>query len=144
MWNKTGHILSTIFWGIFLAYLIDPLSSWFQNLYETRVPFLKKSKKGSRIFAVLSSLFFFLSLVTLGITLFSMNVFSYFQEVSWEDFTEKINGMGADTLIALQSCNLPRAYLIFLNQCVLRDASLFHHIPQIIVRNHSIQASLSA
>ena len=91
MWNKTGHILSTIFWGIFLAYLIDPLSSWFQNLYETRVPFLKKSKKGSRIFAVLSSLFFFLSLVTLGVTLFSMNVFSYFQEVSWEDFTEKIN-----------------------------------------------------
>lgn len=91
MWNKTSHIISTIFWGIFLAYLMDPLTSWFQNLYETRIPFFVKSKKRSRIFAVLSGLFFFLSLFALGITLFSMNVFSYFQEVSWEDFTGKID-----------------------------------------------------
>ena len=64
--------------------------------------------------------------------------------IAVENIAKNINGMCADTLITLQSCNLPWAYLIFLNQCVLCDAFLFHHIPQIIVRNHYIQASLSA
>lgn len=61
---------------------------------------------------------------------------SYFAS---KNFTENFDGMGTDTFVPLQSCNLPRADIILLDKSVLRNAFLFHNIPEIVIRNHDYQ-----
>ena len=47
--------------------------------------------------------------------------------------------MSANTLISLQSSNLPRADMVLFDKCVLRNAFLFHDTPEIVIRNHDYQ-----
>ena len=54
-----------------------------------------------------------------------------------------LDGMGADAFVSLQPGDLPGTDVIFFYKRVLRDSFLLQHIPQIIIRNHFIQASLS-
>lgn len=91
MWDKIGQILHPILLGIFLAYLMEPMTSWFEGQYENRFLFFQKRTRLCRTMAVLSCFLFFLAIFLLGITLLSMNLFYYFQAVSWEGFVDKIN-----------------------------------------------------
>ena len=57
------------------------------------------------------------------------NVFNF----TPKDFTENFDSMGADTFVSLQACNLSGADIILLYKCVLRNAFLFHNIPEVII-----------
>lgn len=63
---------------------------------------------------------------------FILDVFHNVADIAMQDFTEGFDGVGADTFVSLQARDLPRADMIILNQCVLRNPSLPHDIPQII------------
>lgn len=91
MFHKIGHILHPILLGIFLAYLMEPVTSWFQGWYKRHVTFFQKRSRLCRAAAVLSCFFFFFLLFLLGITLLSLNIVQYFKEVSWEGFVGKMN-----------------------------------------------------
>lgn len=91
MWDKIGQILYPILLGVFLAYLMEPVTSWFQERYENHFLIFHKKARVCRIVSVLSCFLFFLSIFFLVISLFSMNLFYYFQDVSWEEFLNKIS-----------------------------------------------------
>ena len=88
--HKFGNILHPILLGIFLAYLMEPMTSWFQTRYQAHVPFLKKRPRLLRAAAVLSCFLFFLSILCLGGALLSWNLVHYFKELSWENFIAKM------------------------------------------------------
>ena len=67
------------------------------------------------------------------------NIFHNVTDFAVENFAEELNSMGTDTLISLQSGNLPRADGVMLDQRILGDTFLFHDIPKIIKGNHCSQ-----
>lgn len=44
---------------------------------------------------------------------------------------QDFNGVSADSLVPLQSCDLSGTDIILLNKGILRDAFLFHNIPEV-------------
>lgn len=91
MFSKIGHILHPILIGIFLAYLMEPVTFWFQNWYECHAAVFRKKPRLCRAAAVFSCFLFFLLIFLLGIILLSLNIVQYFKEVSWEGFINKMN-----------------------------------------------------
>lgn len=91
MFSKIGHILHPILLGIFLAYLMEPVTFWFQNWYESHAAIFRKKPRFCRAAAVFSCFLFFFLVFLLGITLLSLNIAQYFKEVSWEGFVDKMN-----------------------------------------------------
>ena len=61
-----------------------------------------------------------------------------------KNFAKHFDGVCAYAFVPPQSGDLGRTYAILLNQCILRNTFFFHYVPQIVVRNHNIQASLSS
>lgn len=61
-----------------------------------------------------------------------------------QNFAENINGVCTYTFVPFQSGNLTWTYMILLNQRILGDSFLFHHIPEVVVCNHNIHSSLSS
>lgn len=61
-----------------------------------------------------------------------------------QDLAEYFDGVGADALVPLQPGDLGRADVIGLDERVLGDAFFLHHVPQVVIGNHRMQASLSA
>ena len=57
------------------------------------------------------------------------DILHYIPNFTIEDFTEHLYGMRTNALIPFQSCNLSRADVVFLNQCILGNPTLFHYIP---------------
>ena len=54
-----------------------------------------------------------------------------------ENPAKHTDGMRADAFISFQSCNLARADVVCMNQCVLRHALFAHGFPQRLIRNHA-------
>ena len=46
-----------------------------------------------------------------------------------KNFAEDINCMSTDALVSLETRDLRRANVVFLDECVLRNALLFHGLP---------------
>ena len=44
--------------------------------------------------------------------------------------------MGADAFVALEPGDLPGADVVALDEGVLRNALLFHYVPEIVIGNH--------
>ena len=68
---------------------------------------------------------------------------AYFRLFGMKNFAENINCMGTDTFVSLQACDLCRTDSIVVDKGILRDAPLFHHIPEVVIGNHNTQVSLS-
>ena len=68
-----------------------------------------------------------------------LDILHYITDFAVKYSTKHINGVGADTLIPLQSCDLSGTDIILLDKGILRDAFLFHNVPEVIIRNHSNQ-----
>ena len=71
------------------------------------------------------------------------NVFHYVPDFAVQYPAKHINGVGTDTFFPFQPCKLTGTDVILLDQGILTDALFLHNIPEIIVRDHSIQAPLS-
>lgn len=65
------------------------------------------------------------------------------RNIAMKNFAENINCMGTDTFVSLQACDLCRTDSIVVDKGILRDAPLFHHIPEVVIGNHNTQVSLS-
>ena len=74
---------------------------------------------------------------------FIRNVFHNVRNFTVQYPAKHINGVGTDTFVPFQPCKLTGTDVILLDQGILTDALFLHNIPEIIVRNHSIQAPLS-
>jgi predicted PurR-regulated permease PerM len=90
MLQKIGLILHLIFLGLFLSYLMNPFTAWFQKKYEQHSGFFRNRPQLSRAVAVFSCLLTFFLLFLLGIRLLVYNSSQYFDGFSWELFLKKI------------------------------------------------------
>ena len=54
-----------------------------------------------------------------------------------EDAAENIDGVGADTFVALEAGDLGGADMVFLDEGILGDALFLHKSPQFVVYDHS-------
>ena len=52
--------------------------------------------------------------------------------ITIENTAEYINGVGADTFVPLQPCDLTGADAVFFDQRILGDSFFFHDVPQVI------------
>ena len=53
-----------------------------------------------------------------------------------------VNGVGTDTFVSLQACNLSGTDMIPVDQGILRNSFFFHNVPEVIIRNHRFTISL--
>ena len=79
----------------------------------------------------------------LQLTFIVFDIFHNIAHFAVQDTAKHLNGMGADALVTLQSGDLRRTDIVFLNEGILGNPFFPHDIPQVVVRNHNIQASLS-
>lgn len=68
--------------------------------------------------------------------MFVFGVFHNVPHLALQNAAEGVDGVGADAFVAFQAGDLGGADVMFLNEGILRNSLFFHHVPQIIVRNH--------
>lgn len=66
-----------------------------------------------------------------------LNVFHDVFNLTFQNLTEHVNRMGADTFISLKSGDLPWTYVIRVDQCILCNLERLHGFPQTIIHNHT-------
>lgn len=70
-------------------------------------------------------------------------IFHYIAYLTVKYLAKNLNRVSADAFVSLEACYLRRADIIFLYESILCYTLVFHRLPQIFIRNHNIQASLS-
>ena len=61
------------------------------------------------------------------------NIFHDIFHAALQYAAEHLDGVGRDTFVALQPGDLCRADVVFLDQRILGDPSLLHHLPQVFI-----------
>ena len=72
-----------------------------------------------------------------GVTLFVGNVFHNVLHLAVEDPAKDLNGVGADAFVALEPGQLTGTDVVLLDERVLKDPSVLHNVPEIIIGNHA-------
>ncbi|MDO4555938.1 MAG: AI-2E family transporter [Lachnospiraceae bacterium] len=111
MLDKVGCVLHPLLLGILIAYIMEPLASWFQNRYEKRIPFLKKYTKMSRLLSVLSCLFLLLFILCLGLSLLSWNLTYYLKDISFHNIIKRMTAVFSPVLPFFQNLFSKNAFL---------------------------------
>lgn len=65
----------------------------------------------------------------LQLTFIVFDIFHNIAHFAVQNTAKHLDGMGANTLIALQSCNLRRTDIVFLNEGILGNPFFPHDIP---------------
>lgn len=79
----------------------------------------------------------------LEIVCFVRNILHDFANIAVQNPAEHLDGVRADALVSFQSRNLSGADAVFFNECILRNAALFHRFPELFIGDHARSHPLS-
>lgn len=64
------------------------------------------------------------------------NILHNVSNITVQNSAKHIDRMGTDAFVALEPGNLSGADVVALDEGVLRNALLFHYVPEIVIGNH--------